>query len=484
MKDSLKNLDAEIDKVLELFHVPGAAVGIVIDHQILLARGYGFRSLAQQLPVTEQTLFPIGSCTKAFTTLVLAQLVDEGKISWDDLVTTHIPELHFFNPDLTSQVTIRDLIAHRTGIPRHDALWIFSDISKTDVIYFQQYFQPAYLLRENFLYNNFMYSLAGIVIERVTGKNWEEEIAERIFRPLGMNDSNTDLEQLQSESDFSLPYAEINRIITEIPFRKLSPVKPGGAINSNVWDMLKWAQLQLSNGQIFNRNLIRAETLQEMHKVQIPFAASPIGTFGIHSLGYGLGWFIGNYNGYSLIHHGGCIDGFFSDVVLIPQYKIGIVILTNSSSNGSYVVDAIRNKILDQLIGIKDQDWIKVIQENDQGTKHALEKLEKEKTETHPARSLQSYIGKYQHPAYGVAHVYLENNQLKVTYQNRLIPLIHKCEDIFEGKFLDLSHYGIYPFVDFSFFNQSCEADEIDELHISFESFRGAKAIVFKRMPI
>lgn len=348
---SVESLDAAVHKALKMTNVPGAAVGLVIDHQVVLLRGYGTRDLAQGLPVTEKTLFSIASCTKAFTTFILGQLVDEGKISWDDPVIKHIPEFRLFDRELTARVTIRDLASHRVGLFRHDALWILSKISRKDVIGRLQYLEPTSKLREKFEYSNLLYSIAGIVIERVTGQTWEEAVCARVFTPLGMESSTTDIGEVQKSSDFSVPFAEIDGIATALPFRSLETVNPGGGINSTVTDMVKWIQLQLAEGKIQSIPLINKETWKEMHTVQMPFPYSYIKKDEACLLGYGLGWFIGSYRGSHLVSHMGHHEGFFSDVSLLPEENCGLVILTNSSTDGGYLISAIRNIIFDQLLG-------------------------------------------------------------------------------------------------------------------------------------
>lgn len=477
VKDLIESLDAHVEQALEMFNVPGAAIGIVIDNKVILGKGYGYRHLAQHLPVTENTLFPIASCTKAFTAFILGQLVDEGKIAWDDPVIKHIPEFRLINSELTLNATIRDLAAHRTGMPRHDPIWFFLDIPKSDVIRLLPYCETDLKLREKFQYNNFMYSIAGTVIERVTGQTWEEAVFSRIFMPLSMLDSNTSLEQLQMSFDFSFPYAEIDGNLTAIPFRKMTAVRPGGGIHSTVSDLLKWVQLQLSNGTIFNQHIIQKETLQETHTVQMPLPLSE--NEEVYQLGYGLGWLIGVYKGHDFINHGGDIDGFSSDISLLPQEKIGIVILTNSSSDGRYVIYSIRNFILDKLLTAKESNWIAEAEANRRTTKQALQKLENNQ-EAIPSYVLQKYVGDYEHPAYGIVHVYMEDGDLLASYGQVITPLRHQRDNLFKGQFRELLIYSINPIVEFSFFDDS--SHEISELRIPFESFRGAKPIVFKRL--
>lgn len=483
--EHLEKVDALINEALETFNVPGAAVGIVVDDKIILQRGYGSRDLKQNLPVTENTLFSIGSCTKAFTCLILGQLVDEAKIAWDDPVLKYIPEFRLYDQELTSRVTIRDLVAHRTGIPRNDAIWFFMEFSRTDVLGLLKYFEPTYGLRKEFLYNNFMYSVAGIIIERITGQTWEEVVSSRIFVPLSMHHSKLAFEK--TDSNFSLPYAEINGVLEQIPYHYAPCVWPGGGINSNVAEMIKWIQCQLSDGKILNENFIRKETLKEMHTIHIPFTSSHTSSRPgmladndeIYQLGYGLGWFIGKYRENHFVSHGGILDGYLSEVSLLPEQKIGLVVLTNSSSDGIYVASCIRNTIFDMLLRAEKTDWMQKNKEARNKAKQALQAIEEERVED-PKIHLQDYIGHYEHPAYGIVQVYIKENQLTAAYAGMTFVLKQKDVDVFKAAFFpQLLIFSISPYGDLSFCRNP--SGNIHELHIPFEGFRAAKPIVFKK---
>ena len=320
--NTLNDLDSIVNDALDVFNVPGVAIGIVVDGKVVLSKGYGYRNLDQSLPTTENTLFAIGSCTKAFTTFILGQLVDEGKINWDDPVITYIPEFRLMDQYTTHHITIRDLVAHRSGMARHDMLWFNSGFTRSDVIKSLQYLEPACKLREKFQYNNLMYTVAGILIEKVTGQTWEEALSSRIFTPLAMLNSNDSEKESQKSKDFSMPYAEVAGAVKAIPFRSIHSVAPAGAINSSVSDMLKWVQLQLSDGTLLDKHFIRKETLQEMHTIQMSMAASTPDD-EVYHFGYGLGWCTGIYRGHYYLHHGGGVDGFISQVSLLPQGLVG-----------------------------------------------------------------------------------------------------------------------------------------------------------------
>ncbi len=463
-----KEIDAIVSQAIEEFHVPGIAVAVVAGNKTILCKGYGMRDLEKELPVTENTVFPIASNTKAFTSFLLGQLVQEGKIAWDDPVVKYIPKFRLHNEELTSQVTLRDLIAHRTGIPRHDVLWyLVRDMNEEDTLNTLPHFPPISRLRETFLYNNFMYVVAGKVIHNVTKNRWEEEIYTRILIPLKMEHSVISLEDLQKTSDLSQPYAEIGGKIQKLPPLYPCSTLASSAIHSSVSDMVKWVQIQLLEGGA----LIEKENLREMHEIHMPFAPqSPLGLVHMplsspEPSGYGLGWEIDTYRGRKQVHHGGTLEGFFSEVSLLPEEKIGLVILTNSSTDGRYAVSYIKNRIYDHLLGAQDTDWLQSIQQK---------RLEKKQM-----TSLQKFEGLYTHPAYGTMQITLEYDSLIATLGKMRVSLKQKEEDVFEARYPALLTYEVDPIVEFSFFSNSM--GEINELRVPFEHFRAAPPIIFRK---
>lgn len=453
--------DAIITQALEEFHVPGAAVAIVVGDKIIHCQGYGMRDLENALPVTKNTVFPIASNTKAFTSFLISQLAEEGKLAWDDPVIKYLPEFRLDNHGLSSQVTLRDLIAHRTGIPRHDVLWyVVRDLSEEDVLEALSHFPPVSKLREVFLYNNFMYVVAGIVINKVTKKTWEEEIVSRILKPLRMDHSGTS-NQCQEIADSAQPYAEISGKLQKLSFLYPCSTLAANAIHSTVSDMAKWLQVHLiGNTQL---NFIQKETLEEMHTIHMPFI-----THLSEPSGYGLGWEIDVYRGRKQVHHGGTLEGFFSEVSFLPNEKIGIVILTNSSTDGRYAICSIKNSIYDLILGVHETNWICKFLEERSTIKQELF-----------FSSLQKYEGQYKHPAYGTMEILLEYDSLVATLGKMKVQLTQKSKGVFEAKYPVLLAYGVNPIVEFSFFSNSL--GEMDELHVPFEHFRSAPPIIFKK---
>jgi CubicO group peptidase (beta-lactamase class C family) len=472
-----EELDLTVKEALDVFKVPGVAIGIVIDGKVALTKGYGYRDIEQQLPVTENTLFGIGSCTKAFTTFILGQLVNEGKITWDDPVILHIPEFRLLDIYTTHHTTIKDLVAHRSGLAPHDFLWFKPDLTRQDIINSLGYLEPAFPLREKFLYNNLMFNVAGIVIERVTGQLWEKVVFKRIFNPLSMHYSNCSVEESKKNGDYSLPYLEVGGRIKRISFFNMHAGIPAGGINSNVSDMVKWIQLQLSTGSLFNHDFIAKEILNEMHTIQIGLSTST--KEEKFQFGYGLGWRTGIYRGHYYVDHNGEIDGFVARVFLLPEQNTGFVVLSNSN-NGSNLVEAVTNSIADQLLGKNDIDWIKKMKnKQDEVNKESLVPAEEHALQLQPSHRVEEYVGNYEHPAYGKIVITLKNNKLSAAYGEICISLSPKCYDIFEGTIEDaLSESKVS--IDFSF--SSNISGTICELLIPLDS--SVKPILFKKEPV
>lgn len=473
-----EELDAMINRALETFHIPGVAVGIIIDGKVVLTRGYGFRDQTNGLPVTENTLFAIGSCTKAFTTHVLGQLADEGKIDWDDPVIQYLPEFRLKDKYATYHITIRDLVTHQSGLPRHDLLWYNSTLSRNDLLARLQHLDASTDLRGKFQYNNLMYVMAGLVIERITGQTWEEAVQSRVFDPLGMHGSNFSVLDSQKSDDFSLPYREKNGEVQAIPFNNITAAGPAGSINSNAADMMKWVGLQLSCGIVAGKQLLKKETLQAMHTPQVALRKFPENASDFFA--YGLGWLVGMHEGRYYVAHDGGIDGFISSTGFLPKEKIGVVVLTNSDS-GMMFANSLADAILDRILGIEKDDWILKVKEKDDKVKSALQGRQERPggellAPAGTARPFSDYVGDFEHPGYGTIRVHNEGNELVASYHTLSIPVSHKCYDHFTGAWqwsLDVN------------FNCSFARDHsgiVSELHMPMESAVGVT--VFKRKAV
>ncbi len=466
----LDEIDSMMNRALESFRIPGMAVGIVMNGQVIFTKGYGVRKFSELTPVTENTLFAIGSCSKAFTTFALGQLVDEGAIGWEDPVIKYIPEFRLHDIHATHHLTIRDLVTHRSGLPRHDMVWYNSKFPRCEILNRLQHLEPTCDLREKFQYNNLMYAVAGLVIERVSGQTWEDFVGSHIFSPLGMNRSNFLVDESQQSNDFASPHTEKNKQIELISFRPLSNIGPAGSINSSVENMTRWIQLQLSQGEMNGKRLIHSETLKEMHIVHMP-VHSP---FFEDMFGYGLGWFTGLHKGHYVVTHGGGIDGFISQVLLLPEEKIGVVILTNSDSHFLFPLSATLG-IADMLLGKENDQWLSKVEEKEKQMKELMEAKDTGEVvaEAISACSFEQYIGDFEHPGYGIIRIFLDQDKLCASFNDLSYVLTNKCYDHFTGASkLIMDHKFSCSFI-------RNATGEISEFHIGLEL--ALTPIVFKR---
>ncbi|MGH9467051.1 MAG: serine hydrolase, partial [Terriglobales bacterium] len=413
-------LNAYIQRSMKDWKVPGVAVGIVRGAAPVYLRGFGVRDVRTGRPVTPDTLFDIGSCTKAFTAASIAMLVDEGKMSWEGRVESYIPFFHLYNPMADEYVTMRDLLTHRTGDPESGMLWYGSALSRDEIVRRIRYIKPSAGFRTTFQYNNLMFLAAGVAVGEVTHGTWDAFVKSRIFTPLGMSESDTSAVVAQQSPDFSAPHVPgPNGEPRAIPWRNIDNIGPAGSINSSVRDMAKWIALQLNNGEYGGQRLISARNVEAMHAPQMVIPVhGELGTVFFPDsmqLSYGLGWFIQDYRGHQLILHPGDIDGFSALVVLIPEIHTGYVVLINLGG-GTYR-QALGYHIADQLLGLSDAHWSRYFQ-NFQTRMEAAQKRARARRVgerhlgTHPSRALDAYTGTYQDPLYGRVRITLANGHL------------------------------------------------------------------------
>src|SRR3954469_3365491 len=359
------DLDAYVASSMKTFDVPGMAVAIVKDGKILVAKGYGVRKLGEPAPVDEFTLFGIGSNTKAFTTAALATLVDEGKLSWDDPVYQRLPGFVMYDPYVSHEMTVRDLLTHRSGMGLGEGdllFWPHSTYSRAAVIYKLRFMKPQSSFRSHYAYDNLLYMTAGQIIPAVTGSSWEKYIRERIFAPLGMTHSTVSSKDFRPGDDYAFPHSSMGGKLEAIPFEDLDNVGPAGSINSCAADMGKWVQLQLNRGKFSDRDgrLFAEQRSKEMWSPQtiLPVGDPPAAFAGLKTnfAAYGLGWGLREYHGRKLVGHTGGVAGFVSRVMLVPEENLGVLILTNAEEGGAF--DSILFHVLDSYFGLQPTDWI------------------------------------------------------------------------------------------------------------------------------
>lgn len=387
--------------------VPGLAVAVVKDGQVVLLEGYGVRDVASQAPVTADTLFAIGSATKAFTATSLALLVDDGKLAWDTPVRAYLPAFKLKDPLASERMTPRDLVTHRSGLPRHDRVWYASPLSRRELFSRLEHLEPSADLRTRYQYQNLMFMTAGYLAGEVAGTTWEDLVRTRIFAPLGMKGSNFSVEDSKKGADFAKPCQEKDEAVIEIPFRNIDAVGPAGSINSSARDMSRWLLLQLGGGEVGGTRVLTAQGLAELHKPQM-VVGEPGPDPEVTGTSYALGWFVESYRGHVRLHHGGNIDGFSAMVSFVPRQGVGVVALANM--NATALPGIVARQAIDRLLGLAPVDWnARLLQRRDAGRK--AQKVAKgkgaqeRKSGTRPAHALDEYLGDYEHPAYGVLSV-------------------------------------------------------------------------------
>jgi CubicO group peptidase (beta-lactamase class C family) len=425
-----------------IWKVPGMAVAVVKNGELAFAEGFGLRNVEAKLPVTPDTIFAIGSASKAFTTMSMGVLVDDGRLAWDNPVRDYLPTFRMWDPFATERMTPRDLVTHRSGLPRHDLMWYNNPLSRQELFDCLRFLEPNKDFRTFFQYQNLMYMTAGHLVGQLAGSRWEQVVEERIFRPLEMQCSNLSVEESQRTADFSLPYEEKKGEVRQIPFRNIDAIGPAGSINSNLVDMANWVLLHVSKGQFQGRQVISPGNLSQMHTPQMVIQGMPgLDIFDkykeIGSMTYGLGWFINPYRGHTLIHHGGNIDGFSSLISFVPDEGVGAVVLTNLNSTMlPYVVTF---DLYDRLLGLGLVDWGPRLKAEVDAMLAAVEKA-KEKSEAErrpdapPSHPLADYAGNYLHPGYGPLTVTLDGDRLTAHYNQFDWPATHYHYDIFNFK--------------------------------------------------
>lgn len=434
-KPNLKGFPEQVSRLQTDWKVPGLAVSIVKDGKIIFAEGFGYRDVERNLKVTPHTVFAIGSCTKAFTATAMGMLVDEGKVGWDKPVRDYLPAFKLQDIVASERMTPRDLLCHRSGLPRHDAMWYGSALSREELFSRLQYLEPSKDFRTVWQYQNLMFMTAGYLAGQVAGMSWEAFIRKRIFEPLEMKESNFSVNDSQKAPDFALPYQEKNDKVEPMPFRNLDAIGPAGSINSNVLDMANWILMNLNKGKFNDRQVVSEAALAEIHTPQMVMPR-PIQYDEILYPSYGMGWMIVPYRGHLLLQHGGGIDGFIAMVAFLPKDNLGAVILSNSGSTP--LPSIVLYDIIDRMLGLSPVDWSKRIKDEIGKAKAEAEKAKKEpdrdrKPDTQPSHPLADFSGEYEHPAYGTLAIVREGEGLKARFNTRDFVISHYHYDIFEA---------------------------------------------------
>ena len=485
----LKGIEKDLNAILEATKAAGFSVAVVDGDRVIYSKGLGFSDYENKIPVDANTLFAIGSSTKAFTSAILGQLIGEDKLSLDDSPIKYIPELKFNNDDLNNHVIIKDLMRHSTGLPRHDISWyIFPSADKDSLIKRIAYQEPFTGLRQEWHYNNFMFLAQGVIAERITGKSWEDNIKSRFFEPLGMSRSQTLLSEVEKNDNAAFGY-ELKKEdkISKMDYYDISGMSPAGSIYSSANDMSHWLKMWINNGKYNGKEILSEVYINEAMSSQmvvtaaIPDKENP----DVYFANYGYGWMISSYKGHYLVEHGGNIDGFSASVAFFPSDKLGIVVLANQ--DGSSVPNLVRNTIADRLLGSKTTDWTKKFVESQEKSK----KMQEEKKlgdnfttqvkNTKPSHVIQDYTGSYENAGYGSFYVSTKNDSLFANFKRMKMYLKHYHYDVFEP--FEVTKTGIDTTDTSPMRFNFATADDGDISKVSLFAEPTLDPIAFKRIP-
>ncbi|HWU77802.1 MAG TPA: serine hydrolase [Rhodanobacter sp.] len=424
----LHDLDAYVHQTMQQWQVPGMAVAVVKDGKVVLARGYGVRELGKPDKVDADTLFDIGSNTKSFTAAALGTLVTAGKLDWDAHVADHISDFRLRSPYVTQQLTLRDLLSHRSGYC-DPGMWYTSDAS--DVIRRMRYQQPDYAFRAHFCYNNIMYLTAARFIPAVTGESWDQYVAGHLFKPLGMTRTVTTDAEVAASSDVAMPHGMVDgkpAVIRRYWAHNMDLMSPVGGINSSANDMSRWLLMLLADGSYNGKTVLDKAVVAAMETPQIPVptdagvgreikAWMPGGDF----YSYGLGLLMNEYAGHKLVWHAGDIDGMASAMIMVPDQHLGIMVMTNMTESGSRF--GVVMHILQQYLQQPADDVGAMLFAQTRKAEAAARLAEKKLADTRrpkamPPLALADYAGKYADDYNGTARVTLEKGHLVLRLGN------------------------------------------------------------------
>ncbi len=434
-------LDAELQKVLDTWKAAGFAVAVVEKNKIIYAKGFGYRDYEKKLPVTPNTLFAIGSCSKAFTSSLLGLLRQDSKLDFNDSPGKYITDLKFYNSEMNNNIIIKDLMSHRTGLPRHDYSWyLFPTFNRDSLVQRIPFQEPFTGVRKQWYYNNFAFLLQGVIAEHITGKSWEDNIREKFFKPLNMTTSNVSITELEKATEPALGYEVKKDKISKTDYYHIAAMAPAGSINSSVNEMSNWVMTWINGGKFNGKEILPSSYVTEAFSPQmiinagLPTKEHP----DVHMASYGYGWMMASYKGHYRVEHGGNIDGFSASTSFFPSDSVGIVVLVNQ--NGSAVPSIVRNTVADRILKVARTDWNKELKDK----RDKDEKAEKEMTKsnsnvkgTKPSHPLKDYAGRFTNPAYGPFDIVLKNDSLFAKFQKMNVWLRHKHYDIFEGLVVD-----------------------------------------------
>lgn len=434
------SLDTFVNQMLTEWRVPGASVAIVKDGKLLYAKGYGLKDVKNNFPVTERTLFPIASCTKSFTSAALAILADEGKLDWNKPVKDYMPDFQLHDEYATRTVTARDLVSHRTGLPRHDWTWLYANLDRQSLYQRLKHLPLSKPVYAQYQYNNLMFMTAGVLVERISGKSWENFLREKILQPLGMKQTVLTYPELFQTNDYALSYRDNNGQWAEQGFgSNIDAIGPAGSVKSNAVEMANWLMMQLNKGKFGEKQIVSEANLKENHTPHIIVSPAEITFRELGYATYGMGWSINTYRGFLRLSHNGSIEGYRSQMAFFPNENLGVVVLTNTGLADYYFVNSVTNYVTDKWLNLSIIDWPTRLKTAQSEAKAKTEKSKQEnaakrKSDTKPSHNLDSYTGTFQHPAYGSFALEARGEEEFIgVFHGLPFTLKHYHYDVFEG---------------------------------------------------
>ena len=438
----LAGFDAFMEKTLKDWNAPGIGVGIVVGDKLVFAKGYGYRDYEKKLPITANTMFPIASNTKLFTSVAAGFLVEEGKLTWDRPIRESVPTIEFYDSFLNNTVTLRDMLAHRTGITRHDSIWYKSDYSTKELFQRLKYLEPKEQPRQIFLYNNMMYAAAGYSIELQSGKPWKDFVRENILQPLEMNHTIYSIADMLKQPDHGVPFTEKrdSMELYKIPYYEdTDGLAAAGAIISNIEDMSHWLIALMNNGQYAGKQVLPPKALQATLEpaIALPNAAGQVrGWWEVLNQAYGMGRWTASYRGRFITFHGGDLPGFHSQISFMPNEHIGVIVFV-IGNHIAPLYNPISYNVYERLLGMDQTPWtdrlLDIRLKNKKAGAEARSKAGFGRVaDTKPSHALADYVGEYEHPAYGILKIGMKDNALQFEFHKIKMPLAHFHYDRFD----------------------------------------------------
>ncbi|PYT79160.1 MAG: penicillin-binding protein [Acidobacteria bacterium] len=478
----LQGFDAYMEQTLKDWNTPGVGVGIVVQDKLVFAKGYGYRDYEKKLRFTTKTMQPIASNSKLFTAVAAGMLVDEGNLAWDKPIRDSVPEIQFYNDQLNSNVTLRDMLSHRTGVTRHDLIWFKSPFTREELFKKLKYLEPQEPIRTTFLYNNLMFAAVGQIIEIKSGRKWEDFVRERIFTPLDMSTTCYTIAGMLKQPDYGVPFREKRDSfeLYKIPYYEdTEGVAPAGAIISNIDELSHWLIALMNEGKYDGKQVLPPGALKATLQpaIALPNAGGEaLGFWELINSAYGMGRWTASYRGKLLTYHGGDLPGFHSQISFMPNDKIGVIVLV-ISDHSAPLYNIVSYNVYERLLGMDQTPWSqRQLQQRLANKKAGTEARAKAGGDrvlnTKPSHALADYAGEYENAAYGILKIGLQGDQLQFGFHEFHFPMNHFHYDRFDTP--DDEQYGKFSVT----FRTNPQGD-IDSAVISLDQ---AEA-VFNRKP-